>query len=231
MKNIHLFEAKRNPAIDEFFFQLNVNNIGQVLYWFNFFEMIKNVEGDIVECGVGGGRSLLILSALNLLLDQSEGGERTIYGYDSFSGFPEPTVKDKSWRNPKKGEWSTSPSGKYAYTKEFIKKVISLAGVPSNDEKLFLTRGYFEESLLTHPPRPIALLHLDGDLYQSYKSALEAMFSKVSVGGIIVFDDFLVDSEDNDPFPGARLAVKEFLGKEYDSLLASIAHKYYYVKK
>lgn len=86
-----------------------------VLYWDQLFRLICSLPGSIVECGVGRGRSLLIISALNTLYGRSEGGQRDIWAFDSFAGFDEPSVEDASVRNPLKGEWSCSPSGLYEY--------------------------------------------------------------------------------------------------------------------
>lgn len=191
--------------------------------------MIKKVHGDIVECGVGRGRSLLIISAINYLLDKNEGGGRKVYGYDSFQGFPEPTMQDKSYRNPKKGEWSHSPSGKYKYTPIFIKKILDQAGLPEN-VPLTLKKGYFEKTLPHHSSKPIALLHVDCDLYQSYKTTLETLFDKVASGGVIVFDD-LIAGDKNPGFPGAMQALRDFFQSEVKKLKISIAGKYYYIKK
>jgi len=228
MKIISDFEKPHNPKIDELFHQLNLGNIGNVIYWWKFFEKIKTVHGDIVECGIGRARSLIMLCAINFLLDRKEGGDRFVYGYDSFEGFPEPSVEDKSFRHPKKGEWSQSPSGKYKYTVSFIKKVLAAADI-SSGSKLILKKGFFNKSLLNHPNRPIALLHIDGDLYQSYKDVLEILFDRVSKGGVIIFDDFAVGTKEG-PFPGAKLAVKNFLGDDFKKIQQSIAGKYYCVK-
>jgi len=230
MKKLKRFEKKHNPEIDEKFHQFEIGNIGNVVYWLKFFELTKTVIGDIVECGIGRARSLLTISALNFLLDENEGGQRRIYGYDSFEGFPEPASEDKSFRNPKKGEWSESPSRKYSYTIDFIKQVMSNGGIQIDSESLILTKGFFDETLQNHPKKPIAILHIDGDLYQSYNAALTNLFDLVSKGGVIVFDDIIAGNEESDPFPGARLAVKEFLKSEYNSLKVSIAGNYYYIK-
>lgn len=229
MKNISHFERRHNSKIDELFHQLNLGNTGNTIYWWKFFEKIKTVRGDIVECGIGRARSLMIICAINFLLDKKEGGGRRVYGYDSFAGFPEPTIEDESFRNPQKGEWSCSPSGKYKYSSKFIKQVLKSADIPLGS-RLILRKGFFNKSLLDHPDRPIALLHIDGDLYQSYKDVLEILFDRVSKKGIIVFDDFAVGAK-KDPFPGAKLAVKNFLGTEFNKLQQSIAGKYFYVKK
>lgn len=230
MKPIKQFETKHNLEIDEKFHQLNLGNIGNVIYWMKFFEMSKNIPGNIVECGVGRARSLLIISALNFLLDKNEGGLRQIYGFDSFLGFPEPTPEDESFRNPKKGEWSKSPSGKYLYSIDFIKEVLSKADITIDEKYITLKKGFFKESLLSYPKEPIAILHIDVDLYQSHKIVLENLYDKVSIGGIIVFDDIMAQNEPQ-PFPGAKIAVKEFLGNDFNSLKVSVGGNYYYVKR
>ncbi len=194
-------------------------------------EAIKDVPGDIVECGVGGVRSLLILSALNHFLTDEEGNKRTIYAYDSFEGFPEPTQEDESKRNPKKGEWSQSPGGHYQYSIEYTKLVLSEAGIPLDDYPLHITKGFFCDSLKHHPKRPIALLHVDSDLYQSYKDTLENLYDLVAKGGVIVFDDFFAEPKVDESFPGSRLAVKEFLGDQFNNLKVSVGGTYYYVKE
>ena len=231
MKSLKIFETNHNSHIDEKFHQLDLGNIGNVVYWVKFFEIIKNVPGDIVECGIGRGRSILILCALNYFFDRDEGGQRQIFGYDSFEGFPQPSKEDKSFRNPKKGDWSKSPSGKYEYTKKFINKVLNESHIPLNEINLTLTKGFFNESLLNHPNRPIAMLHVDGDLYESHKSVLEILYQRVSKGGIIIFDDINSKQDTNDPFPGSRIAVKEFFKEKYNSLKVSIGGTLYFVKE
>lgn len=228
MKQIKRLEGRHNSALDEVFHQLNLWNVGNVIYWMKFFEMIGNVPGDVVECGIGRGRSLIILSAINELLDPSEGGARKIYGYDSFAGFPEPTAEDDSSRMPQRGDWAWSPSGKYEYSPKFLREVLKQAGVDSSN--IVMTPGFFDESLLHHPDRPIALLHVDGDLYRSYMSCLELLYPKVASGGVVVFDDFMAEESTNEKFPGARRAVKEFFGAEYAKLRVSVGGNYYYVK-
>jgi len=231
MKKIKKYERQHKEEIDDVFHQLNLGNVGNVIYWWKFFEMIESIEGDVVECGVGRGRSLIVISALNYFLDKNEGGGRKIFAYDSFEGFPEPTDEDKSNRKPKKGEWSSSPTNKYKYSVDFTNQVLSDADIPINEMSFNIKKGYFCDSLIDHPDRPIALLHVDGDLYQSYKDVLENLYSRVSAGGIIVFDDFIADESENEDFPGARLAVEEFLGCKVKDLKISVGGTNYLIKE
>lgn len=230
MKNLIYYEKPHLAEIDEKYHQLNIGNIGNAIYWWKFFEAAALVEGDIVECGIGRGRSLIIISSINRFLSKEEGGQRRILAYDSFDGFPEPSTQDQSLRNPKKGDWSYSPSGKYKYTLEFITEVLSEAGIEADTNELSLYQGFFSESLPHHPDRPIAILHIDGDLYQSYKDTLENLYSKVSTGGIIVFDDFQSEYSGYERWPGSRIAVKEFLGERFFELKLSDRGTYYFVK-
>ena len=162
------------------------------------------------------------------MLDKNEGGERAVFGYDSFEGFPEPATQDLSHRAPQKGDWSYSPSGQYKYTPELLKEILKEANVEYKD--INIVKGFFGDTLKKHPNKPIALLHLDGDLYQSYKDILEYLYNKVAIGGILVFDDFLEGQTEDEKWPGARLAVKEFLGDNYKNMRPSPRGNYYYIK-
>lgn len=231
MRRLPLVEPKQHPLMDDKLHQLNLFNIRNVIYWNYFFELVQHVTGDIVECGIGRSRSLLIISALNHLYTEKEGGNRDIFAYDSFEGFPEPTNEDVSYRQPQKGDWSFSPSGKYKYSIEFTLEILLNAGIEINQDKIKIIKGFFNDSLPNHPERPIAILHVDGDLYSSYIDTLTNLYDKVTKGGVIVFDDFFEDNLGEDRWPGARKAVKEFLGIEYSDLKVSNRGSYYYIKQ
>ena len=128
-----LFLDQRHPKeVDDYFHVFNTSNILNVIYWYELFQKILNIQGDIVECGVGRGRSLITLSVLNnyFNLKLSDYPDRKIIGLDSFSGFPEPSIKDISFRNIKKGEWSCSPNKQFNYNLRNIS--ISLKSPPMN---------------------------------------------------------------------------------------------------
>lgn len=185
-----------------------------------------NIDSDIVECGIGRSRSLAILCALTIGTKQ----KRKIYAYDSFAGFPEPTIEDASLHAPQAKEWSASPSGNYLYTQNFCRTVLESAEIPLNKVDLILTKVFFADMLASHPNRPIASLNINGDLYQYYKACLENLFDKVVSGGIILFDDFGDGAEE--AFPGAGMATKEFLGdKEYLKIQQNEFGVFFYVKR
>jgi hypothetical protein len=65
-------------------------------------------------------------------------------------------------------------------------------------------KGLFQETLPITPLSRIAVLHIDGDWYESVKVCLDSLYDKVVPGGIIQLDDYGY-------WQGARKAVDEFL--------------------
>jgi hypothetical protein len=51
-------------------------------------------------------------------------------------------------------------------------------------------QGWFRDTLPTAPIERLALLRLDGDLYESTMDALLALYHKVSPGGFVIVDDY-----------------------------------------
>jgi O-methyltransferase len=54
---------------------------------------------------------------------------------------------------------------------------------------LFL-KGWFKDTLAKAPIKELAVLRLDGDLYESTMDALNPLYAKVSSGGFIIVDDY-----------------------------------------
>ncbi len=197
-------------------------NLGQFLYQQRLFNQIYQMDGDVVECGIGHGKSLLSWAYLCI----NEGGNRKIWGFDSFEGFPEPKEQDASPRRPAKGEWGgvSLPDMLNMLFKAGLEKF----WVTSN---VTLVKGFFDESLEKYSGDKIALLHLDVDLYGSYKTSLEALYPKVIDGGIIAFDEYM-GTREHYKFPGAKKAIDEFLeGKQVNLLRDPIWGKYYLIKE
>jgi hypothetical protein len=159
---------------------INYGFLLHFLYFKEVYDLIATVEGDIVECGVGYGHSFLKLCCLA----HFENKGRLIYGFDSFEGFPEPSKEDSSPRNPQKGEWNVA-------TVETIEQLLGDLGVEAAFIKnnVRLIKGFFEESVHKFGEKSVAFLHLDVDLYKSYKVTLEYFWPKVAKGGVVLFDE------------------------------------------
>lgn len=196
---------------------MRVRQMNLFLYFANRYTQIATVEGDLVECGVGKGRTMLYLTFLSL---KEEKG-RKVWGFDSFEGFPEPAKEDDSPRNPKKGDWSDT-------SMELVLGQLKRAGVPKEyvTSNVQLVKGFFPETFKQYDSSPIAILHVDVDLYQSYVDVLRFFYPMVSKNGLILFDEY-----DEPKWPGAKQAVDEFLKEQGQTLqFDASAHKYFVVK-
>lgn len=175
----------------------------------------RSVKGAFVECGYGHGRSFAVLSHF------ADKSGRKIFGFDSFKGFPNVTPADYSSRNPKRGQWSVR-------TLKEANKFIKSLGIFKNNSNYKLKKLIFDAN--TSNPilnEKIALLHIDLDLYEGYKYALEIFFNQIQIGGIILFDEY-----NNYKWPGASKAVNEFLtSKNLNTKhIKEIRGKYYLIK-
>ena len=154
---------------------LNLSNIQKIIDIHEVINLTRDIKGDIVECGIGRGRSLLILEHLNYLLRIN----KKILAFDSFEGFDLPSYKyDKSFRNPKKGEWSFSEDKKYKYTPSFIKKILNKSTSNEINTKVKFFKGFLNKSLkiYSNKIKKISLLHLDVDLYEPHLISLNYLY-------------------------------------------------------
>ena len=182
---------------------LTVVEVGRLLFFKRLLDLTGDIEGDVVECGVGWGRSFMYLT----LLSWEEQKSRHIWGFDSFEGFPEPKPEDSGSRNPQQGEYKTDMEAVYALLEGSKFDAAFLRS------KITLVKGFFSESLPKYSGPGIALLHIDADLYQSYLDVLNALYDKVRPGGIIAFDEYM-DGRTNIAFPGAKRAIDEFFSNK-----------------
>lgn len=176
--------------------------LDRYLYLKDMLEKVRDVQGDIVECGVSIGHGALLFS----LFSDYIGVPRAYYGFDSFEGFPEPAAQDEITPIKGKGFWANPP--------QTVMKVLcdGRLGDEVIRERIHLVPGWFNETLPTYDGR-IALLHLDCDLYDSYRLCLEILYDKVMPGGAIMFDEY------NDTrWPGASKAIDEFFHSKSETV-------------
>lgn len=165
----------------------------------------KGLPGVIVECGVANGSQVAIMA--RAVKDQM--GTRTFHLFDSFEGIPMAGPKDadqpgigapKHDVNAPLAERLVS-SGVSAATVDQVKANLAAWNCRG---KFIYHKGWFQNTLphLVNFP-PIALLRLDGDLYESTAVCLRYLYPLVVPGGLVVIDDYAL--------PGCATAVNEYL--------------------
>jgi predicted O-methyltransferase YrrM len=160
-------------------------------------ESTLGLEGDVIECGVYRGASLVRLA--HTLHEHAP--HKTLYGLDSFQGFPEENV-DVCDVGPQRS--LSGIKGKFRFcadTPERLERIFQTYGVRAE-----LAPGYFVDTLPRFASHRFCFVHLDVDLYASYKECLEALYDRLTPGGVIVFDEWNFDA-----WPGSTRAIKEFL--------------------
>jgi O-methyltransferase len=171
----------------------------------------NNIEGDIVECGVWKGGSMMAAALTLLECGQSN---RKLLLFDTFEeGMTEPTSNDLDYKGSEAkailNKWEETNS--YP-TLEIVRQNLYATGYPK--ENLIFIKGKVEETLHMNIPQKIALLRLDTDWYESTKLELELLFPKVVQNGVMIIDDY-------GHWKGARKAVDEYLASNKLKLFLS----------
>jgi O-methyltransferase len=148
-------------------------------------DVLENkVLGDFIETGAWrGGSSIFMRAVLKAYGDTT----RKVWVADSFEGLPKPDA-DKY----------PEDAGDILYTHDFLR--VSLEQVKENfrsydllDEQVQFLKGWFKDTLPTAPIKQLAVIRLDGDLYESTMDGLTNLYPKLSKGGYVIVDDFNLD--------------------------------------
>jgi hypothetical protein len=164
----------------------------------------NRISGDFVECGVFKGGSMM---AMALALRQSGVVDRDVFLFDTFEGMPKPDDVDVSPIDGKGSDWfnerQTGPqsSNWTLATLDEVKERLSRTGYGT--DRMHFIKGLVEETIPYSAPQTIALLRLDTDFYSSTRHELIHLFPRLSVGGVIIIDDYA-------SWFGARKATDEY---------------------
>eukprot|EP01105_Mastigella_eilhardi_P002280 TRINITY_DN1278_c0_g1_i4.p2 TRINITY_DN1278_c0_g1~~TRINITY_DN1278_c0_g1_i4.p2 ORF type:complete len:336 (-),score=77.90 TRINITY_DN1278_c0_g1_i4:49-1056(-) len=151
----------------------------------------EGVPGDFMECGVWrGGASIFARAVLDTL---GEDGRKVILA-DSFEGLPAPrTGNDKLY-------WSQMEYLRVSL--ETVKQNVASYGMNPEASNMQFCKGYFVDSLPVCQVNQLAVLRMDGDMYESTMDQLFNLYQKVSVGGVVIVDDY--------GLPECKRAINEF---------------------
>jgi hypothetical protein len=138
----------------------------------------EKVPGDFLEAGAWrGGASIFARAAL----DAYGGKDRRVFVADSFEGLPKPAMSQDH----------NSTFWQMSYL------AVSLDEVRGNferygllDERVTFLKGFFSDTMPNAPVDRLAVLRLDGDMYESTIVCLEHLYPKLSPGGFLIVDDY-----------------------------------------
>lgn len=157
----------------------------------------NKIPGDLIETGVWRGGAVIFMRSLLKALNVTD---RLVWVADSFEGVPPPNVEKYPLDFDSRLHEESSKS---------ILSV-SLDQVKTNfksydllDDQVRFLKGLFKDTLPSAPIEKISVLRMDGDLYESTMDSLTNLYSKLSVGGFVIVDDYGV-------IPACNQAVNHF---------------------
>jgi O-methyltransferase len=110
--------------------------------------------------------------------------DRRVWAADSFQGLPYPD----SERYPQDAGDLHSGYDFLAVSREEVQE--NFRRYELLDDQVRFLKGWFRDTLPTAPVERIAVLRLDGDMYESTWEALTSLYPKLSVGGYVIIDDY-----------------------------------------
>jgi hypothetical protein len=154
-----------------------------------------DIPGDLVEAGVWrGGASILMRAVLKAHGDST----RSVWLADSFAGLP---VADPAHFPADAGDNLASFNAYLGVSVERVRGNFEKYGLL--DHQVHFLEGWFRDTLPAAPIRRIAVLRLDGDMYESTMDILTNLYHRVSPGGFVIVDDY-------GALANCRAAVDEF---------------------
>ncbi len=156
--------------------------------------LAEDIPGDFIETGVWRGGACIMMRAI---LYAHGVTDRRVWVADSFAGLPAPNELQYP-----------ADSGSDFHIYEQL--AISLEEVQKNfrsfgllDEQTKFLKGWFKDTLPTVPAERLALLRLDGDMYESTMDALVSLYPRLSDRGYVIIDDYHV-------VPACKAAVDDY---------------------
>jgi hypothetical protein len=154
--------------------------------------LADGVPGDLIETGVWRGGATIFMRGI---LKAHGVTDRTVWVADSFEGFPTPDLA----RFPLDAEWEDA-AGRGVVTLETVRDNFARYGLL--DDQVQFLKGWFNATLPAAPITQLAVMRLDGDLYESTQDALIALYPKLAAGGFVIIDDY--------NYASCRQAIQDF---------------------
>lgn len=174
----------------------------------------NNIGGNIVECGVWRGGSMM--AAATALIERSS-TERELLLYDTFEGMPPASDVDRDFCDVAAeiqlaAQDKEDPNSIWCYASiEDVKQNLSLTRYPAS--RIRMIKGKVEDTLRSEPievteeASDIAILRLDTDWYESTRVCLTELYPRLVDGGVLIVDDY-------GHWKGCRKAVDEYFADQ-----------------
>lgn len=151
------------------------------------------IPGDFMETGVWRGGAVMMMRAV---LKGYGITDRRVIAADSFAGLPPPTPHVTPDAGAEFHTWTD-----FAVSLDEVKKNFARYGLL--DHQVVFLEGLFKDTLPTAPVSQLAILRLDGDMYESTRDGIVHLYPKLARGGTLIADDYFL-------FDAHRKAIDEY---------------------
>jgi O-methyltransferase len=141
----------------------------------------EKVPGDFIETGVWRGGACALMRGILKARDVTD---RKVYVADSFEGLPPPNEEEY----PADTGSRFHTRGRLSITQETVQKTFEKYDLL--DDQVVFVKGWFKDTLHKIDCEKLALVRLDGDMYESTIQAIETLYPKLSKGGFLIVDDY-----------------------------------------
>ena len=190
---LHANAQRKEVGKDGYYYNLTINGLYRPAYGFDaefddYYQSVKDVTdmgierlwviylmakqsrhvaGSFFECGVfRGGSAALIAKTAN--------GRKALHLFDTFAGMPE---CDAARDDHIAGDFSD-------VSLEQVKRFVG------REQSVMFHQGVIPDTFAGMEDERIAFAHVDVDIYRSMKDCCEFIYPRMTVGGVIVFDDY-----------------------------------------
>jgi len=190
-------------------------NIARFIAHYEIFKKVIEVPGVVIDLGVFRGASTFTWAKLCEIFCPTD-IRKTVIGFDTFAGFPAISTED----GPENEVQDVIAGGYFGGAS--VEADLHLAQEAMNCDRHLKHKNrieFIKGDVCETIPRfvaekgdglRIALLNLDLDLYQPTRVALESFVPHMSRGGIIIVDEYAIDT-----FGGETKAVDEYFEKNF----------------
>jgi O-methyltransferase len=141
------------------------------------------VEGNFAECGCWvGGSSYLLASVMK--------PNKKLFVLDSFQGLSKPSEEDLEGLEQKYIDGLVLAEGMFKQEKDKVEQLLS-----PTKKNIKLIEGFYSSTLVDNIDEELdnskfALVNIDVDLCEPYRQAIDFFYPRLSVGGIMMFDEY-----------------------------------------
>ena len=174
-------------AFNTFIFNKDIKVLGKLLHRFKYFELTKNLAGDIVELGVFKGSGLAtFIKFIEIFCTHSN---KKAIGFDLFD------AENKDIDNFKNGNTMKTVYNKVNNNELSLESIDNkIKNINEDKSKYILVKGDVckttKNFVKENPGFRISLLYIDLDLNEPVYESLKNLWDRILPGGYIIFDEY-----------------------------------------